>query len=260
MKAWFFPLLFLLFLTGCSTNNSRLNQEQKQFFFTPKNWRQPINSSKALFRQDSAAKSKKNQLVIPAKVISPPKGEQMEGTASWYGAGFHGKLTTNGERYDQNKLTAAHETLPINTWVEVTNLENNLKETVRINDRRSDKKIQIIVLTRRAASNLKFMEKGTARVSLKVISFPKDYNPSKGLASPKQFVVQVAAFKSRIRAQAYRQTLADKHGPIPFLMEEQITRKFYVFAGPFDTKLVAGKISNLLKKQNIKNFVRSYKR
>ena len=65
---------------------------------------------------------------------------EKKGTASWYGPGFHGKHTANGEIYDQNKMTAAQKILPTNTWVRVTNQENNKSVVVRINDRGPYKK------------------------------------------------------------------------------------------------------------------------
>lgn len=64
-----------------------------------------------------------------------PSGQQLNGTASWYGPYFHGRLTANGEIFDQNLLTAAHKTLPFNTILQVRNLKNNRTVVVRINDR-----------------------------------------------------------------------------------------------------------------------------
>ena len=64
-----------------------------------------------------------------------PSGQQLSGTASWYGPYFHGRLTANGETFDQNTLTAAHKTLPFNTVLQVRNLKNNRSVVVRINDR-----------------------------------------------------------------------------------------------------------------------------
>src|SRR5260221_323263 len=66
--------------------------------------------------------------------VSPP-GTVQTGMASWYGPGFHGKHTANGEIYDQNDLTAAHQTLPLGTRVAVTNLQNGRQVEVRVNDR-----------------------------------------------------------------------------------------------------------------------------
>ena len=97
------------------------------------------------------------------------------GVASWYGPGFQGKLTANGEKFNMRKLTAAHLTLPFNTMVEVTNLDNGRKVTVRITDRgpyhkgRDYMKDRIIDLSKKAAEKLGFADKGTANVRLKIL-------------------------------------------------------------------------------------------
>ena len=92
-----------------------------------------------------------------------------EGEASWYGDAFHGKPTANGDVYDQNAMTAAHKTLPMPSRVQVTNLENKRSVVVTINDRGPFVAGRIIDLSRRAAIELGFIEKGTARVRVKAI-------------------------------------------------------------------------------------------
>jgi rare lipoprotein A len=91
------------------------------------------------------------------------------GIASWYGPGFNGKNTANGETYDENALTAAHKTLPLPTMVRVTNLENGRSIEVRINDRGPYAPGRIIDMSRRGAQLLGFAEKGTARVRVQVM-------------------------------------------------------------------------------------------
>jgi len=91
------------------------------------------------------------------------------GVASWYGPGFHGKQTANGEIYDQNALTAAHKTLPMPTLVQVTNLENGRSLRLRINDRGPYAYGRIIDLSRRGAQLLGFHRQGTARVRVEVL-------------------------------------------------------------------------------------------
>lgn len=76
------------------------------------------------------------------------------GIASWYGPGFHGKPTATGERFDMNALTAAHPTLPLNSLLHVTNLENGKKIIVRLNDRGPFAKKRIIDLSRASAQQL----------------------------------------------------------------------------------------------------------
>ncbi len=93
-----------------------------------------------------------------------------EGVASWYGPGFDGKQTANGEVFDTTKLTAAHQTLPFDTLLRVTNLENDLAVVVRINDRGPFVGGRIIDLSRAAAERLDMVGSGTARVRLEPLS------------------------------------------------------------------------------------------
>lgn len=86
------------------------------------------------------------------------------GMASWYGKQFHGKSTANGERFDMNKLSAAHKTLPMPSFVRVTNLSNGRSLVLRINDRGPFAQGRIIDLSRRAAQLLGFEKKGVERV------------------------------------------------------------------------------------------------
>lgn len=91
------------------------------------------------------------------------------GIASWYGPGFHGQYTANGEIYDQNALTAAHKTLPLPSMVRVTNLDNGRSIVVRVNDRGPFVNGRIIDLTRRDAQLLDFIGQGTAKVRVQVL-------------------------------------------------------------------------------------------
>ena len=93
----------------------------------------------------------------------------LNGTASWYGPGFHGKKTANGEIYDQTKFTAAHKTLPLGTKARVTNLDNGSAVEVEINDRGPFVEGRIIDLSRAAARALGFIESGTAPVHVELI-------------------------------------------------------------------------------------------
>ena len=92
------------------------------------------------------------------------------GIASWYGSQFHGRLTSNGEVFDMNALTAAHPTLPLPSLVRVTNLENGKSLVVRVNDRGPYRHDRVIDLSRKVASLLGFLKKGTARVRVKYLS------------------------------------------------------------------------------------------
>jgi rare lipoprotein A len=92
------------------------------------------------------------------------------GEASWYGPGFQGNETANGEIFDQKKMTAAHPTLPMGTNAEVTNLENGKKVEVRINDRGPFVGDRAIDLSRAAARKLDMEEDGTTQVKIEAKS------------------------------------------------------------------------------------------
>lgn len=92
------------------------------------------------------------------------------GIASWYGQKFHGRKTANGEIYNMNDLTAAHRTLPLPSWVEVTNLDNGRKIRLRLNDRGPYAKSRIIDISRRGAQLLGFQSNGTAKVRVKILA------------------------------------------------------------------------------------------
>ena len=95
----------------------------------------------------------------------------MIGISSYYAEDFHGKLTANGEVYDMYGLTAAHKTLPLNTIVRVTNLDNEKSLILRINDRGPYVKGRILDCSYGAAKKLGFLENGTTQVRVEVIEW-----------------------------------------------------------------------------------------
>lgn len=96
-----------------------------------------------------------------------------EGNASWYGRKFHGRATSNGERYDMFALTAAHRSLPLPTWLRVTNLANGRSTVVRVNDRGPFHADRILDLSYGAAVKLGFAEQGVAQVRIEAITPPR---------------------------------------------------------------------------------------
>lgn len=94
----------------------------------------------------------------------------LSGVASWYGPGFHGRTTANGERYDMHGMTAAHKSLPFGTQVKVTNRNNGKSVVVRINDRGPYVGKRIIDLSRTAADTIDMIGPGTAEVIVEVLS------------------------------------------------------------------------------------------
>lgn len=108
------------------------------------------------------------------------KGYEEVGFASWYGQKFHGHLTSNGETYNMFAMSAAHKTLPLPSYVRVTNLENNKQAIVRVNDRGPFHENRIIDLSYAAAVKLGYHSKGTAKVKLEVIHFDEQNNVTVG--------------------------------------------------------------------------------
>ena len=105
------------------------------------------------------------------------------GTASWYGTKFHGQNTANGEVYDLYGMSAAHKTLPLPSYVRVTNLDNNRTVILRVNDRGPFYSDRIIDLSYAAAKKLGYAETGTARVKVEGID-PQQYWAAKGRPAP----------------------------------------------------------------------------
>lgn len=112
------------------------------------------------------------------------------GVASWYGSDFHGKKTANGDTYDKNSLTAAHNTLPLPSMVRVTNLENNKTLILMVNDRGPFSKGRVIDVSERASQILGFRDKGIAKVRVQFLEgqtkrlladLPKKPEEKKGL-------------------------------------------------------------------------------
>lgn len=102
-------------------------------------------------------------------LLPSAKGYRATGMASWYGTKFHGQSTSNGDEYDLYGMTAAHKTLPIPTYVLVTNLENNRQAVVRVNDRGPFVGSRLIDLSYAAAVKLGYADKGTAFVEVAAI-------------------------------------------------------------------------------------------
>ncbi len=158
-------------------------------------------------------------------------GYDEEGVASWYGPGFHGKLTANGETYNQNALTAAHKLLPLGTTVRVTNLENGKSLVLRINDRGPFVHDRIIDLSKRAAQRLDMYNQGIAKVRVQAISGKGAKTTGKvvtatatavGASSSKS---SKSASSASALAQAKKSRVLNEDGEIPddlkYLFEEE---------------------------------------
>ncbi len=135
------------------------------------------------------------------------------GIASWYGTKFHGRRTSSGERYDMYKMTAAHRTLPLPTYVEVKNLSNARAATVRVNDRGPFHDNRIIDLSYAAAKKLGIVKAGTALVSVRAVHAgpPRLDAPQVRNATqkrPEHFYLQFGAFHELSNAERMRDRIA----------------------------------------------------
>jgi rare lipoprotein A len=123
---------------------------------------------------------------------------ELQGLASWYGGKFHGRLTSSGEIFNTNDMTAAHKTLPFGTIVKVTNQDNGKSTMVKINDRGPFVEGRIIDLSMAAAERLDMIGQGVAHVSLDIVDFVTDSD---------LFAVQVGAYTLEKNAEKARATL-----------------------------------------------------
>jgi rare lipoprotein A len=213
--AFFFPLNFLqnlacaclfLALAGCASR--RVSAPSHPSTASP----DTIESTKrSTDGEPSPTPSRPSSAPAPKRgkpSQSPaPAGYIEEGNASWYGVPFNGRRASNGEIYDMYKLTAAHRTLPFETMVRVTNLNNGKSTTVRITDRGPFVDNRIIDLSLAAAREIESIGPGVVPVRVEVLT--QGIDPTGGF-----FTVQVGAFRDQGNAQRLRDRLNLAYSPI----------------------------------------------
>lgn len=198
------------------------------------------------------------------------------GIASWYGTQFHARRTSSGEPYNMLAMTAAHKTLPLPTYVQVTNLINHRQIIVKVNDRGPFAPGRIIDLSYVAAKKLGITGHGTARVRVKAIDpytygrrrtlfaqkpyYPKTFQPvSKPYlyspAKPLQALyVQVGAFHDQAKAkQLQSQLYAYLKTPVKIKSPTALEKLYRVQIGPFKDVTSADKMTTKLKNLGIKS-------
>lgn len=196
-------------------------------------------------------------------LVDNPTGFRQQGEASWYGTKFHGQRTANGEIYDMYGMTAAHTTLPIPSYVRVTNKRNGKSVVVRINDRGPFHNDRIIDLTYTAAKKLGFVQQGTAPVEIEYLepeespllakqpvppalaaTTPGGGSPatptpvnSAGYAIPENTFLQVGAFGSLAAAQGLQQRLEQLTDYPVVITTAAVDSLMRVRIGPFKDSL-----------------------
>lgn len=187
-------------------------------------------------------------------VLDSSLGYKEEGVASWYGLKFHGELTSNGEIYNMYSMSAAHKTLPLPTYVRVTNLKNSKKVIVRVNDRGPFHEGRVIDLSYAAAKKLEIVKSGTAQVIVEAINPAKSSDASSKeihLDNKLAYFVQVAALSNKAKAQEMLVKLEGmKLSVTPF-----ITRSpqgiYRVRVGPISNEVKAQSLVELLSSKGI---------
>jgi rare lipoprotein A len=158
-----------LMLAACSSSNTRLASTVDPKYGVSSSPRvvepgQPVPKGGGTYRVG-------RPYIVAGRMYVPQENTRYrsEGTASWYGEDFHGRLTANGEVYDMNSISAAHPTLPMPCYVRVTNLANRRSLIVRVNDRGPYHGNREIDLSGKAAELLGFSNRGLARVRVEYV-------------------------------------------------------------------------------------------
>ncbi len=174
----------------------------------------------------------------------------MYGTASWYGGKFIGRKTANGEIFTSQSLTAANKTLPFNTSVLVTNLNNSKSVIVRINDRGPYVGDRVIDLSYAAAKTIDMIGTGTARVRLEIVKPGEGVGMQESRFKTGMYYLQIGFFSVRENAENLRSRLSGRFSNSLIDQDTIGSRKYYrVFVGPFEdqiaTYIEADKLKNM---------------
>lgn len=178
-----------------------------------------------------------------------------QGVASWYGPGFHGKKTATGEIFDMYAMTAAHKTLPIPSYAQVTNLENHRSIIVRINDRGPFVGNRELDLSYAAAKNLDIEKDGTGVVEIKAISPSQALPHLQKIAATqeKNIYLQVGSFGSAKKAIKLKNKIAANNLPEPDIRSSTYKKStlYKVQLGPINSAATAKQLNEQLAKIGI---------
>lgn len=189
------------------------------------------------------------------EVLSSTRGYVEEGIASWYGLKFHGELTSNGETYNIYALSAAHKTLPLPTYLRVTNLENNKSIVVRVNDRGPFHPDRVVDLSYAAAKKLGYQKQGTARVRLEAINIPHNLEGEENSSQEDKLAnyIQVAAFSNLSSAENLKAKVQNYSVDHPVFVAKSKGHKviYRVRVGPFQSIMTANEVIDQLHEAHL---------
>lgn len=173
-----------------------------------------------------------------------------EGEASWYGTKFHGQATANGEEYDLYGMTAAHKTLPLPSYVQVTNLDNQRKIIVRVNDRGPFYSSRIIDLSYAGAKKLGFAERGVARVLVEGIDpvvWQQQNDPAYLVSARSRSEAPSAAIAIPVATPVFKPVPAPMATPGAAPASPASQGSYYLQVGAFSTDLAAEQLRQRLQ-------------
>ena len=177
---------------------------------------------------------------------SVPVGWRQRGYASWYGPKFHGRRTASGEVFNMYSLTAAHRTLPLGTYVRVTNLKNGRSVVVKINDRGPFVRGRIIDLSYAAARRLGMVRDGVVPVEIVVLGTPQEASSYYSRFHFGYHYVQVGSFKDWFNAIRLAKAIKGMGYPVEIRPVDVKGERFYrVLVGPY-TPMGAQKVASRL--------------
>ena len=221
-----FGLTSVLILTGCAP----VTQDEDDV---------SVPSAQALTPKAEALSKTGNHPYVVDGILYTPltalNNFSQSGKASWYGKKFHGKKTSSGEVYDMYQFSAAHKTLPIPSYIEVTNLANNKSMIVRVNDRGPFIGPRILDLSYAAAKELGFVSQGTTQV--KIESITKIVPSEQVLESKGQVYLQTGVYSQQVNALQAKTQLESKGYQVK--VDNADGSLYKVKVGPFSTAVIA---------------------
>jgi peptidoglycan lytic transglycosylase len=179
----------------------------------------------------------------PATATRIALGHVETGLASWYGRPYHGRPAADGEIYDMEQMTAAHRTLPFNTWVRVFDLDTSKSVDLRIIDRGPFVDGRIIDISHAAAREIDMIGPGTARVRIEVIRLPE-------VVEGAGFAVQVGAFRDRRNAERVRSQMEARYGTARLVARSGNPEVWRVLVGSEPTENQANGLAERIRRES----------
>jgi rare lipoprotein A len=232
------PLVLILLVSGCSLSNSRyqIKNDHSPSDIPPLGHIEDVNPR---YEPYSRGGNKDYRVRgIDYKVFTHLTEFTELGNASWYGNKFHGHLTSNGERYNMFAMSAAHKNLPLPSYIEVTNLENNRKIIVRVNDRGPFHAGRIVDLSYAAAQKLDMIDSGTAKVKIRLLHFAKKESQANQFNG--DYYIQYLVTSLAEKAEKLGSELELKYHVKGLFLKED--KHYKLRLGPFNSQLKAQRL------------------